>query len=280
MRKGICLLVALILCAALVCPAFAYEFVPSITYKPTPDLGQVKLVISLPAEETQEPGETAPAYEEIHVDGCIVVTSITQAEEKTTDIAQETRDTLLDVYAKLSDGSMDLFAIPEEYFDAQQTEPATNAAGETVETPTNPSMGLSYQDKNYVVIQLVDISFTKSDCVENVEHDHKELLEREDVSAVLDFDLGVSPDAVVLVLHFHNGKWEPVTSTVNNGDGTVTCEFDHFCPVAFCIEAEELEAPAQADLSWVLWLVLLLACAGLMVFLVIYREKNKNKAEE
>lgn len=281
MRKGICLLLALVLCAVLVSPAFAVDFVPSITYKPTPDVHNATLVIPRPADATVPEGDPVEETEQEHVGGCIVVTSIIQAEEKTTDIAQEDRDLLLDVYAKLADGSMDLFVLPEA---STATEPpATDANGETAEATqesTQSNIGLHYQDKNYVVIQLVDVSFKKSECVDEVSHVHKETLEREDVNIKVDFDLGVSPDTVVLTLHFHDGQWIPVTSTVNNGDGSVTCEFEHFCPVAFCIEAEEPEVPAQVDFSWLLWLILLLVCAGLVVFLVVYREKNKNKNTE
>lgn len=285
MRKTISLLSAMILCLGMALTVFGTEFVPSITYKPTPGLGEATLVIPLHPQETRPEGGPVEEKEEVHVSGCIVITSITQAEEKTTDITQEDRDLLLDVYAKLSDGSMDLFSIPEEYFENQQTEPAGTAApGETAaapgteapETPTHSNMGLSYQDKNYVVVQLVDVSFAKMQCIDDG-HGHKEILAREDVNATLEFDLGVSADAVVVVLHFHDGKWIPVTNTVNNGDGTVTCEFEHFCPVAFCIEAEGLEAPQQEDFSWLIWLVLLVVCAGLVALLVIYREKNKKK---
>lgn len=269
MRKAISLLTAIILLLGLACPALATEFVPSITYKPTPEVD--KAVLTVP----QLPGEDKPEeQEEINVHGCIVVTSITQAEEKTTDIAQEDRDLLLDVYDQLADGSMSLFTIPEEYFEDQETE--ATGSQEEAEATTHPNLGMSYEDKNYVVVQLVDVSFAKSVCIDDG-HEHKEVLAREDVNATLDFDLGVSADAVVVVLHFHDGKWEPVTSTVNNGDGTVTCVFEHFCPVAFCIEAEDLEAPQQADYSWLIWLVLLVVCAAAVTVLVIYREKNKKK---
>lgn len=271
MRKAICLLTAMILCMGLIFPAFALDFVPSISYKPTPEVGKAILELLTPSEEQPEEKET------IDIHGCIVVTSVTQAEEKTTDITQEDRDLLLNVYAELSVGNMDLFALPEEYLEEQ----ATGATGEgesqeAPESPTHTNMGMSYENKNYVVVQLVDVSFAKTVCIDDG-HAHREVLAREDVNATLDFDLGVSKDAVVVVLHFHNGVWQPVTETVNNGDGTVTCVFEHFCPVAFCIEAEGLEAPQKTDLSWLLWLILLVVCAAAVAFLVIYREKSKKK---
>lgn len=255
MKKGICMLLVLIMCVGTVLPAYAVGFVPSITYKSVPEVigGVLK--------------DLENAAEELDIQGCIVVTSITQAEKKETDITQEARDLLLETYEKLSNGAMDLFEFAEESADPEAT------------TPETPTMGLHYGEKDFVVIQLVDVSLAKKKCIDDP-HGHKEILEREDVNAVLDFDLGVSADAVVVVLHFHEGKWIPVERTVNNGDGTVTCEFEHFCPVAFCIEAEEQEAPVKADFSWVLWLILLLACAAAIVVLVILRQKNKKKGEE
>lgn len=261
MRRIISLLAAVVLCFSLALHAYAWDFVPSISYKPTPELDGATLVTS---------GETEIGEENLDIYGCIVVTSIIQAKEKTTDIEQEARDELLEVYAKLNDGAMDMFAIPEEYFQEQDS----NAPA--LETHTN--MGMSYENKNYVVIQLVDVSFAKRVCID-VGHDHWEVLEREDVNATLDFDLGVTKDETVVVLHFHNGQWLPVEKVTNNGDGTVTCVFEHFCPVAFCVEKEILEEPQQAaaDYSWLLWLVVLVACAVTVAVLGIYREKDKKK---
>ena len=254
MRKTISLLSALILCLGMALTVFGTEFVPSITYKPVPDITGAVMT------DLESGGKT------VDLRGCIVITSIMEAEEKKTDITQVARDLLLDVYDKLSDGSMDLFAIPEG---------AVNGKKDSTE-PSYKDMGLGFDHKNYAVIQLVDISFRQSACVEQ-EHLHKEHLAREKVVAELDFDLGVSADTVVEVLWFDGEQWAPVESTVNNGDGTVTCVFEHFCPVAFCIEAEGLEAPQQEDFSWLIWLVLLVVCAGLVALLVIYREKNKKK---
>ena len=69
MKKWVLCVIAMALCATLVCPAFAANdtFVPSISYKDGPDVDQAVL-------------EGKP------VDDCLVVTSVRQAVEKSTDI--------------------------------------------------------------------------------------------------------------------------------------------------------------------------------------------------
>ena len=119
-RKIMSLMVALLLCVGLVCPALAAEnvFVPSISYKDGPDIEKAFL-------------------SDKNVTGCLAVTTITGAREKATDIDQEDRDLLLDVYKKLDDGDR--------------------------------KMPL---DEDYVIRELVDVSWQKTTCVE-AEHGHK-----------------------------------------------------------------------------------------------------------
>lgn len=91
MKKLVCLVAALALCAAVCCPVFAQgsTFVPSISYKDGPSLSG--------AELNGEP-----------LDGCLVITSVAAAQQGTTDVAQTARDKLLTVYQQLSDGTMQL----------------------------------------------------------------------------------------------------------------------------------------------------------------------------
>ena len=88
MKRWICLALALILCAALVAPAFASEnvFVPSVTYKETPPVVNATIVIppeifdlaDVPEELVEKIENTEEDFGQ--VDGCIVVTSILQAD--------------------------------------------------------------------------------------------------------------------------------------------------------------------------------------------------------
>lgn len=228
MRKLICVILALMVCAALASPVLAADgsFVPSISYKDGPGL-----------ETAEQGGE--------EISGCVVVTSIPQAREKTTDIYQEDRDLLLEVYQALSQGTMKL---PLE--------------------------------EDYVIRDLVDVSFRKSECVEPG-HGHKEELAKDGTTITLTFDLGIKNGVELAVLSYVDGEWIPAVSVVNNGDGTVTCVFEDICPVAFCLEAGyDYKPPKTGDefgQQLPLWIALMAVSLTAIVVLVLwYNRKNKN----
>lgn len=137
----------------------------------------------------------------LELDGCVIITTIQQAEEKATDITQEERDTLLTVYEALVDGTESL--------------------------PI---------DGEYAVREIVDISFKKAACRDLEDHGHKdEVLKQELVTLTLDLDMDIEADAEVCVMTYIDGQWAEIESAVNNGDGTVTCEFEDLCPVAIAV---------------------------------------------
>ena len=226
MRKFMSLLVALLLVVGLVCPALAAEsaFVPSISYKDGPDL-----------EDAEMNGED--------VGDCLVITTITEAREKTTDIYQEDRDLLLEVYEKLDNGSMKL---PLE--------------------------------EDYVIRELVDVSWKKTTCVE-AEHGHKEWLKEDNTTISVTFDLGVSKSTEVVVMVYLNGEWVAAESVVNNGDGTVTVVFEDICPVAFCVKrAQQTEPPKTGDSavqSLPVYIIALVVSALALIALLVWRGKKR-----
>ncbi len=225
MRRLICLAFAVMLCMSLACPAFAANFVPSISYKDGPELVSAEMN-----------GES--------VGDCLVVTSILEAEEKKTDITQEERDLLLEVYQKLSDGSMKL---PLE--------------------------------EDHVIRELVDVSFKKTAC-RDPQHGHMEWLDQENTSIKITFDLGVAKNDDVTVLSYTDDTWEVIENVVNHGDGTVTVEFEHFCPVAFCLPVQEqppvATAPKTGDQSW-LWMTAMVISGLALVALLAVRPKMKKQ---
>ena len=226
MKRIVSFLTVVLLCAALVCPAAAAEFVPSISYKDGPD--------AVVAEQGEK--DLLPGGED--VTDCIVVTSITGAKEKTTDISQEARDLLLDVYKQLSDG--------------------------TVKLPL---------EGRYVIRELVDVSHKLAGCVET-DHAHKPEHDKPGVVVSVKFDLGIGKGTDLQVLSYHDGQWAPAESVTINGDGTVTCVFEHFCPVVFCVDTvtpPQTGDALAADLT--LWIVLLLASVAGMTGLLVYRRK-------
>lgn len=175
-----------------------------------------------------------------NVADCLVVTSLKAAAEKTTDISQEARDLLLAVYAKLESGEMKL---PLE--------------------------------DGYVVRELVDVSWKQAACVEE-KHTHEEDLKKEEVAVTIDLDMNVEAKYDLVVLAYRDGQWGPIESVTNNGDGTITCVFDHFCPVAFAVRehtgGSETGDPAGRNL--ILWIALMTVSTGAIVFLTSQRRKN------
>ena len=228
MRRVLSLVAALVMCVALVAPAAvsADTFVPSISYKDGPEV-----------ESAELNGE--------NVEMCIIVTSILGAKEKTTDIHQDDRDLLLEVYEKLSDGSMKL---PLEDY--------------------------------YVIRELLDVNFKQSVCVVPG-HTHEEDLAKQGITIKIDFDLGVKATTNVKVLSYHDGQWAPIKSVVNNGDGTVTCEFEHFCPVAFCVEEGAEDGPSQTGdplgNMFYVWIALLAVAMIALVALLAHMMRRKKK---
>ena len=228
MRKMLCFVLTLLTCAALASPVFAVEgtFVPSISYKDGPELDK--------AEMDEQP-----------IDGCIVVTSIPEAKDKSTDIYQEDRDLLLKVYKELSDGTMKL--------------------------PL---------DDNYVIRDLVDVSFRKSECVEP-DHGHKEALAKDGTTIALTFDLGIKKGVEVTVLAYIDGEWINAVSVVNNGNGTITCVLEDICPVAFCLEEDYNYKPPKTGDEFgrqlPVWIAVMVASlAAIVVLVVLYNKKSKN----
>lgn len=223
MKKTIVIIALLAMCMILACPAFAAEdtFVPSISYKDGPEIDDAEM-------------------ENEDVDACLVITSLKAAVEKTTDVSQETRDFLLEVYEKLTTGEMKL--------------------------PTG---------EGFVIRELVDVSWEQVGCVEQ-EHTHEGDLNKEGVTVTMDLNLGVDANTDVLVYAYHNGQWDPIKSAKNNGDGTVTCVFEHFCPVAFAVREQTggSETGDTARTGLVLYGVLMAVSTLAIVALVIYRKKH------
>ena len=228
MKRLFCMLMVLVIAVSLAVPvAAANTFVPSITYKDGPDINTSNMN-----------GE--------NVKGCLVVTSISEARNKSTDITQEERDLLLDLYKKLNSGEMKL--------------PIAN-------------------DK-YVIRELVDVSFLYSSCVKN--HTHEEWLERENTVVTVDFELGVNSKAEVLVLVYVDGEWTPAKKVTNRGNGNVTVEFEDIGPVAFCVNVDSQVTPPKtgdtAGQRVLVWGgVMAGSVAALLILLVAFK---RTKEEE
>lgn len=214
-------------------PIASANFVPSITYKDGIPVIDMESNIEISGGNNWGSG----------IDECVVVTSIAQAIDKSTDISQDDRDLLLKVYEAIAKGEMDL--------------------------PLN---------KEYVIRDLVDISFEYEDCRCIEEHGHKdECLAEDGVTLTITFDMDVASTDEVIVMAYVDGEWTAIKSVVNNGDGTVTCIFEDICPVAFVVnESTPADVPQTGDATmspWI-WLTLMAVCAvGIVVLLVMKRKK-------
>lgn len=224
MKKIVALILALVLILAVVAPAFAAgTFVPSVSYKDGPEI-----------EDAEMNGED--------VGHCLIVSSISDAKNKSTDIGQDDRDQLLEVYDQLEDGTMKL---PIE--------------------------------EDHVIRELVDVSFAETGCVGNT-HGHEEWLAEAGNTVTVTFDMGVGKGVEVIVMVYVEGQWIPAEKVTNNGDGTVTVVFEDICPVAFCVVKDEVDGPAQTgDMlgqNLMLWVLLMVLSMAGILGLNIYRRKR------
>lgn len=247
MKKFVCLLTVLLLCMTLALPAFAAEngFVPSITYKPNPEIVPVQ-------------GEDGGAYAGVirdadgnvigYIDaGCLLITPIAHIWDEEEYVPAEVERLLQFVYDSLNDGSME---IPYEKHEADL-------------------------DPAYMVIR--DLFDARWYCEE-----HPKMLEPEGVVLELIFDLGVVADVEIFVQTYDEAanEWSPIVSVENNGDGTVTCVFEHLCAIEFSmpvdapsVPSEEVQSPSI--LPWII--ALIIAIIAFIIILIAKKEKKEEK---
>lgn len=242
MKKFLACLTVLMICLSLAAPAAAAEFVPSITMKGAPNI-----VGFLDGEGLEAIGKildddgTVIGYVRPE---CLVVTAVADA-KTSKDIPADARDLLLSVYDKLTSGEMTL---------------------------PYGKHGSEVDELNMVIRDLFDATWL---CEE-----HPEAIAPEGVTFEITFDLGVAPDQKVYVMSYKNEEWNPVVSTVNNGDGTVTCVFESLCPIEFSVEGDPDSSKTGdigPDLS--VWGVTALASlAAIVVLTVVYRKDAMKRA--
>lgn len=251
MKRFISLVAVIVLCFCLSVPAFAAEddFVPSITYKPNPD------VMTVSDEAGGEyfaliRDENGKVLEYID-EGCLLITPVAHIWDETKDVPENVEDLLSFVYTELEDDTMKL---PYEKF------------GEDVD----PS--------KMVIRDLFDIRWY---CEESEEHDA--MLLPKGVTLEITFDLGVMPNVPIYTMTYdeENKEWHPIVKTTNNGDGTVTCIFEHLCAVTFSmpIAADAGSASAGVEgaenLSVMPWLIAMgVATAGAAGLLITKKRDN------
>ena len=247
MKKLTCLLLALAVCLSIAAPVFATEnesFVPSITYKPSPEIVPVeneegKEVIGVIRNEE---GEVVDYVDH----GCLVVTPIAHVWDPEAEVPEEVERLLTFVYEELNEERME---IPYDKHNAD-----LDAA-------------------NMVIRDLFDARWA---CEE-----HRIMIEEKGILFEITFDLGVSADTPIYAMTYdeETKEWSPVVNTVNNGDGTVTCTFEHLCAIEFSMPVAAANAPIDDAPTMTIWpwiLILVLAVAAIIVIVISKRNKKES----
>ena len=243
-KKIIVFILTVLIISSLVTPAFATEnsFVPSITYKPEPEIKPVE-------DENGEEKVAIVRNEQDEIvsyidDGCLRITPIAHVWDDSIDVPVEVDRLLRFVYNNLNEGTMEL---PYEKFDE----------------------GLNSQDM--VIRDLFDARWY---CEE-----HPEMVAPDGVLVELTFDLGVPADTEIFVMTYdeETEEWEPIVSTVNNGDGTVTCTFEHLCAIAFAMPLTTAVVPESeaSATDAMMWIAILVAAAIAVIALLIAKNKKE-----
>ena len=175
------------------------------------------------------------------VTACLVITSILQAKNKETDITQPERDLLLETYEKLKSNEMTL----------------------------------PLEKDDFVVRELVDISWRYSECVEP-DHRMDEWLSQPNNTVTVTLKTGIPKDMEVVVLVYVDEQWVEVSDVTRNPDKSITCVFEEIGPVAICVREKEAAPPQTGDtvgrLLWI-WIVLLVVSLGGLIALMCNRRK-------
>jgi len=278
MKKIVAMILMLAMCLSMMQSVWAAQedFVPSITYKGEPEIVEKEDETGAPIVEEDKP-----------VVGEVVKQDPAQIEDSDGDGQMDAEEALQG--EKLSNVMQDCLLItPVSKVDAQEALPdeAAEILKTVYEELSQGDMKLPYEKvenvkaDEMVILELLDLSWLCG--TETSNHDHPTEVEPEGVVFDVTFKLGVSADAKVVVMTYKNGEWNPIAGVTNNGDGTVTCVFEHLCPVAISVEQAEKDAIDNAqtgdDANIGVWVgVMAVALIGLLVLVIVYRRQTLKK---
>ena len=238
MRKVISMITVFVLCFTLAVPAFASSvgFVPSITAKPAPEVvvGGKNLtldgtsaddIVDMPVIEVKNENQEV-VYEAPVVELVVTAVSQVQADDSSLVISEEAAEILKEAYEQLNDEDFRLAEnIPEQIEQLKD-------------------MGLDEENVNAAVVTaLFDVTVLTEEL--------ETYLAEEGHTVDLTFKADVPAGHTVVVMVYKESKWQLIENVAVNGDGTITCTFAHFCPVAIltvpmAVEAAEETVAAEA----------------------------------
>lgn len=276
MKKIVALVLMLAMCLSMTAAVWAAEddFVPSITYKGEPEIVQKEDETGVPVVEEDKP----------------VIGGVIKQDQSKVEAGSGQLDAEQAMQGdKLSNVMQDCLLItPVSKVDTQEALPedAAQELKNVYEGLLQGDMKLPYEKvedvdaEKMVILELMDLTWMCGTSVSS--HDHPTEIEPEGVVFDVTFKLGVSPTAKVVVMTYKNGEWNPVAGVTNNGDGTVTCVFEHLCPVAISVEQSEKEVIDSAqtgdDANMGLWLgVMAATLIALFVLVIVYRRQSFKK---
>lgn len=210
----------------------ASNFVPSITAKAAPRM-------------------VTEAYM-----GKLLITPVSEA-ETSTEIPEDARDLLLEVYDVLSDPDTELASLSDELNEQVAEE-----------------LGAGRNANALIVKDLFDVTV--------LDDELEESLEGEGTTIDVTFELNNIAGQYVVVMSYKDGEWAPIVETVNNGDNTITCTFEGFCPVAILVPAadEGITPPHTGiDTQMLVWAGVMAVSASLIVALVVVKRRSAKKVE-
>ena len=97
------------------------------------------------------------------------------------------------------------------------------------------------------------------------------MLEPAGVTLELTFKLGVKATDKVYTMTYKDSEWNPIVSTTNNGDGSVTCVFEKLCPIEFSINTEGSVPGGDLDNTSIWGIVALVSLLAIVALTVVYR---------
>ena len=236
MKKVVCFITAMMLCVSLIGFAFAAD----VEFVPSISYKGAPNIVEI----TDNQGNPAIGTivnangENIGYLGtdCLLITPLSEA-NTSTKIPAAAKETLLSVYEQLDNGSMKL------------------------------PYGAGVDGDKMIVRDLFDVSWL---CTE-----HPALIAPKGVTVTLTFNIGIEADVTPVVMTYINGVWEEIVSVKNNGNGTITCVFEDFCPVAISVPVPGQGPDDTSDKSNVmLWTILLAVSATAVVVMLVMRRRD------
>lgn len=221
-----------VLCFTLAVPVFASSvgFVPSITAKPAPEVvvGGENLTLDgtgavdiadMPVIEVKNENQEV-VYEAPVVDLVVTAVSQVQADDSSLVISEEAAEILKEAYEQLNDEDFRLAEkIPEQIEQLKD-------------------MGLDEENVNAAVVTaLFDVTVLTEEL--------ETYLAEEGHTVDLTFKADVPAGHTVVVMVYKESKWQLIENVAVNGDGTITCTFAHFCPVAILTVPMAVEAAEE-----------------------------------